>query len=94
MEDVSQRFLEGVQRGVRQKQARMPRQKLRGKYVRRNGVTYLVVAIRGERMVVSDVKTPPEQVQVVSTKAFLSKKVTVLGGKPGAQTGGATSQRD
>ena len=93
MDDVSQRFLEGVQRKVRSKQARMSKQKLRGKYVRRNGVTYLVVTIRGDKMVVSDVKTPPEQVQVVSTKAFLSKMITVLDGKPGAQAGGISSHR-
>lgn len=49
-----------------------------GKTVRRNGVDYVVVKLHGDRIVVSDLKTPIDQTTTFGLKAFLSKAVTVL----------------
>jgi hypothetical protein len=54
--------------------------KLKGRYVERDGVTFLVVSVdwRGGKVVVSDTKTPLKQRTTFSIKSFLSKSVTVL----------------
>lgn len=53
---------------------------LRGKYVERDGVTFLVTAVDWRRghITVSDTKTPLKQTTRFGIKSFLSKAVAVL----------------
>lgn len=50
---------------------------LTGKYVKRDGVTFLVVKVdrKGGRVTVSDVKTPVKQTTVFSIQSFLGKAI-------------------
>ena len=50
---------------------------LEGKYVERDGVTFLVVKVdrKKGKVIVSDTKTPVDQVTPFAIKAFLSKAV-------------------
>lgn len=54
--------------------------KLAGKYVERNGVTFLVTKVdwRNGKIVVSDTATPLKQTTTFNIKSFLGKAVTIL----------------
>ena len=77
MPNVSQSLLERIQRRVLKAQKKTMA-KLRGEYVIRNGVTFLVVAARKDAFVVSDLTTPLAQTMKFSADAFLSKRVRIL----------------
>lgn len=55
--------------------------RLKGQYVERNGVVFLVVDVdwRKGQIVVSDVKTPVEQTTRFRIRPFLSKAIRLLG---------------
>jgi hypothetical protein len=72
-EQLAKRIRSGVyraQKGIAQS--------LVGRSVRRNGVEYHVVRLAGDKIVVSDLKTPLDQTTTFSVKAFLSKAVAPL----------------
>lgn len=79
MADASARLLDGVRRKVHSRQAGLAG-KLKGKYVRRGGVKFLVVSSKGDTITVSDTKTEVSQVIRFRLSSFLSKKVTILDG--------------
>jgi len=53
---------------------------LKGRYVERDGVTFLITEVNWKKgkLTVSDTKTPLKQTTQFSIKAFLSKAITVL----------------
>ncbi len=75
--DAAHNLAVEIQRRARTRQAGIVRG-LKGKYVRRNGVTFLVVSVNRKRIVLSNVDTETDQTWQVGIPAFLSKKVTVL----------------
>jgi len=77
MADASKKLMRRIQ-GLVYKKQRNRIAELRGKYVQRNGVTYLVVSINSKIAVLSDVGTKLDQIKPMSTKAFLGKKVTIV----------------
>lgn len=58
--------------------------RLKGKYVRRDGIVFLVVNVdwQNGKIVASDVKTPVNQTTQFSIRSFFSKAVDELGAKP------------
>jgi hypothetical protein len=78
--DAAKKLVERIQAKVYRKQARLAR-KLKGKYVERNGITFLIIGIKGGIMTISDTRSPSNKTDKVSVKAFLSKKVRILEGE-------------
>lgn len=77
MTDHAAKLLGRVQNHIRRAQRNVLRGAV-GKYVRRAGVTYLVVSVNKKHVIVSDVKTPVKQTIQISKDAFLAKKIVVL----------------
>lgn len=75
--NVSQNLLARIHRSVLKSQRKMMG-KLRGEYVIRNGITFLVVSATKDVFVVSDLTTLVGQTLKMGTDVFLSKKVRVL----------------
>lgn len=77
MPNVSQNLLTRLHRGVLKSQRKMMG-RLRGEYVVRNGITFLVVSATKDVFVVSDLATPVGQTLRMGADVFLSKRVRVL----------------
>lgn len=77
--DVSEELANRIRSSVLEAQSDML-DGLAGKYVRRDGVTFLIVQVdrKGGKVVASDTKTPVDQTTTFGIKAFLSKAVEVL----------------
>ena len=77
MANVSQNLLARLHRGVLKSQKKMMG-RLKGEYVVRNGITFLVISATKDVFAVSDLTTPVGQTLRMGTDVFLSKKVQVL----------------
>lgn len=77
MVNASQELLGRIQQAVLKSQKSMTG-KLRGQYVIRDDITFLVVGTTKDVFVVSDLTTPVGQTVRIGTDVFLSKKVQVL----------------
>lgn len=79
MVDVSEKLANKIRSVVYAAQVKKVHS-LKGRYVERDGVTFLIVKVdwKKGRLTVSDTKTPLKQTTQFSTKAFLSKAITIL----------------
>jgi len=79
MANASEKLANNIKTSVFASQANLVH-KLKGKYVERDGTTFLVVSVdwRKGRIIVSDTKTPVKQTTYLSIRSFLSKAVEII----------------
>lgn len=79
MADVSEKLANKIRSAVYATQVKKVHS-LKGRYVERDGTTFLIVGVdwKKGKLTVSDTKTPLNQTTHFSVKAFLSKAIIIL----------------